>query len=169
MSEAAQCGAAGSPVPAARPAEAAPVSSFSLRELVPADYDRVIALWSVTEGMGLNESDTREAIAAFLTRNAGLSRLAEDAATGELLGALLCGHDGRRGYLHHLAVARSRRRRGIGRALVEACLEGLRAQGIPKCNLFLFANNEEGRRFWEHTGWKARVDLVMMQVDLSPA
>jgi putative acetyltransferase len=157
------------PVPACGAGTASAVSSFALRELVPADYDRVLALWTVTEGMGLNESDTREGIAAFLARNAGLSRVAEDSVTGEVLGALLCGHDGRRGYLHHLAVARIQRRRGIGRALVGACLEGLRAQGIPKCNLFLYANNEAGRSFWEHAGWQARVDLVMMQVSLSPA
>ena len=145
-----------------------PVSVFSLRVLREEDYDRVMALWRVTEGMGLNESDTRAGIAAFLLHNKGLSRVAEDCSTGELLGAVLCGSDGRRGYLHHLAVARPQRGHGIGRALVAACLEGLRARGIPKCNLFLYADNAAGREFWEHAGWKAREDLVMMQVAISP-
>lgn len=134
----------------------------SIRELVITDYAGVYALWSVTEGMGLNESDTPEGIAAFLSRNPGLSRIAVD-CDGRVLGAVLCGHDGRRGYLHHLAVARVERGRGIGKALVSSCLEALAAVGIPKCNLFLYAHNEEGRRFWVHNGWAAREDLVLIQ------
>lgn len=139
-----------------------PESSFRIRELVIGDYEPVYALWSITEGMGLNESDTPEAIGSFLGRNPGLSRIAVD-LNGRVLGALLCGHDGRRGYLHHLAVALDQRRQGIGKALVEASLAALQAQGIPKCNLFLYADNEEGRRFWLHNGWAARTDLVLIQ------
>jgi len=133
-----------------------------IRPLVIGDYAAVLALWSVTEGLGLNESDTPGAIASFLERNPGLSRVAVD-TEGRVLGALLCGHDGRRGYLHHLAVARDQRRRGIGKALVESSLAALQALGIPKCNLFLFADNEEGRRFWLHNRWAARTDLVLIQ------
>jgi len=135
--------------------------------MAPADYDRVFALWSATEGMGLGASDTREAIHAFLERNPGLSRVAEDSTTGALAGAVLCGHDGRRGYLHHLAVPRSLRGRGLGRALVEACLADLATLRIEKCSLFLFADNEAGRSFWLHEGWKAREDLVVIQKTLA--
>ena len=133
-----------------------------LRPFAPEDFDSAYALWSVTEGVGLNESDTPGAIAAFLARNPGSSQVAL-APDGSLIGAVLCGHDGRRGYLHHLAVARAFRRQGIGRALVEACLAALRAQGIPKCNLFLYAHNTEGDRFWSRLGWAARGDLVIVQ------
>ena len=135
---------------------------YSLRPMLLADYDAVRRLWEQTEGMGLNESDTREAIALFLERNPELS-LVVTAPAGEIIGAVLCGHDGRRGYLHHLAVARAARGQGWGRLLVQECLRRLRGLGIPKCNIYLFATNEAGRGFWLHEGWSVRDDLVVMQ------
>jgi putative acetyltransferase len=141
--------------------------NYTLRPFTIADYDAVYALWLQTEGMGLNDSDTREAIAAFLERNCGLSAVA-CTAVGMIVGAVLCGHDGRRGYLHHLAVARSHRKQGIGRALVDQCLARLAAHKIQKCNLFLFANNTEGRTFWLKQGWTTREDIVLVQTVLKP-
>jgi N-acetylglutamate synthase len=143
-------------------------AEYRLRELRLADYDTVMALWQRSEGIGLNESDTRDAIAAFLSRNVGLSAVAVDAADA-IVGAVLCGHDGRRGYLHHLAVAAGQRRRGIGAALVERCLAHLRAAGIPKCSIFLYADNHAGRSFWLRHGWAAREDLVIVQRTLHSA
>jgi len=128
------------------------------------DFDAVIALWRRTEGVGLNESDTRPAIAAFLRRNPRLSLVAEK--DGRIIGAVLCGHDGRRGYLHHLAVSKRHRCRGIGRQLVNACLAKLRKAGIQKCNIFIFANNAVGMKFWAHTGWSLRTELRLMQIRL---
>ena len=128
------------------------------------DYDAVIALWRRTEGVGLSESDTRPAIAAYLRRTPRFSFVAEK--NGRIVGAVLCGHDGRRGYLHHLAVARQHRRRGIGRQLVNACLAKLRKAGIQKCNIFIFANNAAGTKFWKHAGWKLRTELRVMQFRL---
>jgi N-acetylglutamate synthase len=136
-------------------------SSIIIRSLRIADYDEVHALWKRTEGVGLNESDKREAVGRFLKRNAGLSQVA--ASGDRVIAAVLCGHDGRRGYLHHLAVARKWRRQGIGRALVARCLEKLRTRGIPKCNLFLFASNLSGRVFWRQLGWSVRSDLRLVQ------
>jgi putative acetyltransferase len=144
------------------------MDNYTLRPLTIADYDAVYALWLQTEGMGLNDSDTCEAIAAFLERNHGLSAVACD-ATGRIIGAVLCGHDGRRGYLHHLAVARSHRKQGIGRALVDICLDKLATQKIQKCSLFLIANNTEGRTFWLHQGWSTREDIVLVQKELKPS
>mgnify|MGYP001550776398 CR=1 FL=1 len=135
---------------------------YTLRALVIADYDAVRILWEASEGVGLNESDSPEAIATFLQRNAGLSQVAV-AASGEIVGAVLCGHDGRRGYLHHLAVSRAHRARGLGSALVDECLCQLRGRGIPKCNIFLFAANHAGRAFWAREGWAVRDDLLVMQ------
>lgn len=100
-------------------------------------------------------------MAAFLRRNPGLSLVAT--ARGRVIATLLCGHDGRRGYLHHLAVDRRWRRRGIGSALVGASLESLRLLGIPKCNLFLFATNVPGKAFWRRLGWSVRADLRLVQ------
>jgi putative acetyltransferase len=128
------------------------------------DFDAVIALWRRTESVGLNESDTRRAITTFLRRNPRLSFVAEQG--GRIIGAVLCGHDGRRGYLHHLAVSKRHRRRGIGRLLVNACLAKLRKAGIQKCNIFIFANNAAGMKFWAHTGWSLRTELRLMQIRL---
>jgi ribosomal protein S18 acetylase RimI-like enzyme len=135
---------------------------FILRSFTLADYDDAFALWSATEGMGLGESDTQEAISSFLERNPGLSSVVHD-SDGKLAGAVLCGHDGRRGYLHHLAVAKAHRGRGLGRALVAASLARLRAAGIPRTSIFLYASNLAGRAFWQHEGWRLREDIVIMQ------
>jgi putative acetyltransferase len=138
-----------------------PPSAIRIRPFRIADYATVHALWRRTEGVGLGESDDRKAIGRFIRRNPDLSLVATSG--GSVIGAVLCGHDGRRGYLHHLAVARRWRRRGIGRTLVAACLERLREQGIPKCNLFLFTRNVAGRGFWRHLGWNVRADLRLVQ------
>ena len=128
------------------------------------DFDAVIALWRRTEGVGLNESDTCRAIAAYLRRNPRFSFIAEQG--GRIIGAVLCGHDGRRGYLHHLAVSKRHRCRGIGRRLVNACLAKLRKAGVSQCNIFIFANNAKGMKFWAHTGWSLRTELRLMQIRL---
>ena len=136
-----------------------------MRALTLADYEAVRRLWQDTEGVGLNESDSRENIALFLARNPSLSRVA--VCADEIVGAVLCGHDGRRGYLHHLAVAKAHRKLGLGRQLVESCLADLARQGISKCNIFLFADNVVGEAFWRHNGWTKRCDLQVMQKSLT--
>ena len=140
-------------------------TDWQLRVMTLADHDEVIALWRVTEGIGLTVSDDREAIGAYLARNPGMSFVA--VAGGRIVGAVLGGHDGRRGYLHHLAVTPAWRHRGIGRALVEAVLAELRDAGMLKCNLFLYADNEAGRAFWLKHGWATREDLVLVQKPLT--
>ncbi len=124
------------------------------------DYEEAMALWRRTEGIGLRPADAPEHIARFLERNPGLSFVARDGET--LVGTVLCGHDGRRGYLHHLAVAQAYRRRGIGQALVEEVLEALRAIGINKCHLFVIKENRAAIDFWQHIGWEWRQDIVIM-------
>ncbi len=144
-------------------------TGYTLREFSIADYDQAIALWRSCEGIGLNDSDTRDAINGFVARNTGLSFVIEHTGTERtIVGTLLCGHDGRRGCLYHLAVAASHRRRGLSRALVDTCLSRLRRLGIVKCNLFLIATNHPGRAFWLKHGWSAREDLVVIQQVLLP-
>lgn len=139
-----------------------PAVTYRVRSLTPRDYDAVLALWRATPGIGLDPvSDSRAAITRYLKRNPRLSFVAE--IQGTLVGAVLSGHDGRRGYLHHLAVAAPYRRLGIGRALAARCLRGLARQGIPKCNLFLFRSNASGHSFWKYNGWKNRQDLALFQ------
>lgn len=126
------------------------------------DYDEVFALWRATSGIGLDKSDTRECTAAYLERNPGLSLVATDAA-GKIVGAVLCGHDGRRGWLYHLAVADSSRGRGLGRTLVERCLANLGKLGITKCSLGLYATNTAGQLFWRKMKFNVREDLLFVQ------
>ena len=125
-----------------------------------ADYKEVYGLWEGSDGIGLSAEDSEESIQIYLERNPGLSFVAR--CEGKLAGAVLCGHDGRRGYIHHLAVDAQSRRKGVGRRLIDRCLSALEQAGIPKCHLFRFADNEEGLMFWETTGWSERTDLRVM-------
>jgi N-acetylglutamate synthase len=129
---------------------------------LPADYDEVMALWSSTEGLTLREADSRDAIERYLARNPCLSFIARE--EGQLVGAVLAGTDGRRGYLQHLAVAPSQRSQGLGRALAERAVAALRAVGIAKCHLMVRQENAEARAFWEHVGWSERADITLMSV-----
>ncbi len=142
------------------------ISSISIRPMRTGDYDRVIALWRATDGVGLDASDEREPIVAYLARNPNLSQVAVVGTrdTGErIVGAVLSGFDGRRGDLCHLAVDKEFRGRGIGRRLVEVCLVRLQEVGMLKCNIRVFANNGEGQAFWRHLDFTLREDLAMMQ------
>lgn len=125
-------------------------------------YEQALALWQAAVGVGLSEADSREAIGRYLERNPGLSLIAVQ--DGQMIGAVLCGHDGRRGFIHHLAVQPGMRRRGVGRQLVQECLAGLRREGIQKCHLFVFQQNREAIAFWRAIGFTARDELSMMSV-----
>lgn len=135
-----------------------------IREFTMQDYPAAHALWRESEGIALRESDSPESINHFLDRNPGMSFVAYDG--DRLVGAALGGHDGRRGYLHHVAVARRERRSGIGSALVLRCLDKLRACGIERCHLFIERENPQAKAFWKGIGWFERNDLWMMSRDL---
>ena len=135
---------------------------YTIRRMTMRDYDAVIALWRRTPGMGLDdESDSKAGVARYLKRNPGLSFVACDGP--EIVGAVLSGHDGRRGYLHHLAVAQSHRKLGIGTGLVRRCLRGLAARRIPRCNIFVLQKNRIGRAFWLRSGWMLRENVRLLQ------
>jgi ribosomal protein S18 acetylase RimI-like enzyme len=123
-----------------------------------ADYDGVYRLWQNTPGMELNNlDDSRGGILRYLTRNPTTCFVAE--TSGEIIGVILCGHDGRRGFIHHTAVKALERKQGVGTALVDAALNALREQGIAKAALAVFATNEMGNAFWEKCGFTVREDL----------
>jgi N-acetylglutamate synthase len=126
----------------------------------PSDYDEVMALWQATQGLTLREADSRDAVTSYLGRNPGLSFVARDG--GRVVGAVLGGTDGRRGYLQHLAVAPTHRRQGLGRSLADRVLEGLGTLGIAKCHLFVRREHAEAREFWERSGWIVRDDVTLM-------
>ena len=131
------------------------------RPLSDGDFSLCLDLWRSTPGVGLSSSDNPEAFSRFLGRNQGLSFAA--VSEGAFAGTVMCGHDGRRGYLYHLAVGVPFRRRGIGTRLVDLALEALRGEGIDKCTLFVFGDNESGKAFWSAAGWTRRTDLLVWQ------
>jgi len=122
------------------------------------DYDEVFNLWQNTSGIGISEADSRKNILAFLNRNRGLSFCYM--SEGKIVGTVICGHDGRRGYIYHTAVADGYRGKGIGKELVAKGLSKLKEEGIEKCHLFAFADNEPGIAFWSAAGWTKRDDII---------
>lgn len=130
----------------------------------PKHYEAALDLWRRSEGIVLRCADERDALERYLERNPGLSQIAlED---GRLVGAVLCGHDGRRGYLYHLAVAKNRRLCGIGSELVNRCLKQLERQGIEKAHIDVVSENSNAEAFWSKLGWYKRGDLIRYSSEL---
>ena len=127
------------------------------------DYDAAIALWSESEGVRIRDADSREGIEKYLQRNPGLSFVAEVKGEGEeeLVGTIMAGHDGKRGYVQHLSVADSHRRMGIATQLVNHCLEALKSEGIQKSHLMILPENEAAQTFWASQGWAYRSDILL--------
>lgn len=134
-------------------------NSLCIKPLTIKDYAEVYKMWSSIQGIGLSSADSKEAISRYLERNPNLSFIC--CKDNKIVGAVLCGHDGRRGYIHHTCVLPEYRGQGIGRMLVGKSLEELRNQGIDKCHLFVFCDNEAGNSFWDGLGWKKRSDLYI--------
>lgn len=132
---------------------------MKIRIMTIADYDAVYALWLSCKGMRLNNlDDSREGIERFLKRNPDTCFVAEDGRN--IVGVIIAGNDGRRGYIYHTAVNPEFRRKGIARALVNAALEALHDLGINKTALVVFERNADGNAFWESIGFTERNDLV---------
>lgn len=125
---------------------------ISYRAFTSEDYQPAVDLWSRIEGLGLNESDTPEAISAFLARNPGFSAIATD-ALGDVVGTVLCGHNGRAGFIQHLAVAVEYRGLGIAKRLLDYAFERLAEANIPRCNIFVYNDNHQSNSFWLNNGW----------------
>lgn len=134
-------------------------TGVNIRIMTADDYDGVYRLWINTPGMGLNDvDDSREGISKFLKRNPATCFVAEK--DGRIAGVIISGHDGRRGYIYHTAVAVEDRNQGIAGLLLEAATGALEAEGISKVALVVFERNELGNHFWERNGFTSREDLV---------
>ena len=131
---------------------------FTLRVMQKEDYQNVYNLWMTIDGFGIRSiDDSYEGVARFLKRNPTTSVVAE--VDGKLVGAILCGHDGRRGCLYHVCVHRYYRKHGIGKARVVFCMKALQAEEINKVSLIAFKSNSIGNQFWKGAGWTFREDL----------
>lgn len=129
-----------------------------VRAMTIEDYDKVRALWMTIKGFGIRSvDDSREGVEAFLKRNPGCSVVA--VLDDKIVGAILCGHDGRRGCLYHVCVAKDYRMRGIGKEMVVFCMNALKKEHINKVSLIAFTRNDIGNAFWKQIGWTKREDL----------
>lgn len=129
-----------------------------IRSMSIEDYPAVKALWRSIRGFGIRSiDDSEEGVARFLARNPGISVVAE--REEEIVGAILCGHDGRRGCLYHVCVREDCRMQGIGKAMVVFCMEALKKEQINKVSLIAFTKNDVGNAFWKQIGWTKREDL----------
>lgn len=126
-------------------------------EMTINDYHRVLELWKETDGVRLRGADSREGIDKYLKRNPGLSFVALDQE--RVVGSIMAGHDGKRGYIQHLAVAPDSRKQGIATFLVDLCLDALKAEGILKSHLMVLHDNSAAKQFWYNRGWGFRSDI----------
>jgi ribosomal protein S18 acetylase RimI-like enzyme len=123
------------------------------------DYDAVVALWRSCEGLSIRDADSRAGVERYLSRNPGLSFVAERGA--RIVGSIMAGYDGKRGYIQHLAVDASARRQGVASRLVALSVDALKAEGIEKSHVHVLKDNESGRAYWSGLGWKQRSEVVM--------
>ena len=138
---------------------------MQIRKMTIQDYEKVYELWMSCKNMGFNDiDDSKEGIARFLERNPNTSFVA--LKNENLVGIILGGHDGRRGYIYHLSVNENYRKNGIGSLLVKNCLEAFKQEKISKVALLVFKYNEVGNSFWENHGFILREDINYRNVAL---
>src|SRR5204862_4933029 len=135
------------------------ISAFSI-----GDYDAAIDLWKRVDGLEIAEGDDRESIAQFLLHNPGLRPVATDGLA--IVGVALCSPDGRRGHIYHLAVDPAYQGSGLGKRLLDECLDGLRRTGVKRVIIMVADDNQRGTKFWEHVGWEKIPGAIPMGIDL---
>ena len=141
---------------------------MNIRVMTIEDFDQVHALWMSIKGFGIRSvDDSKEGVERFLKRNPTTSVVAEE--DGKIVGAILCGHDGRRGCLYHVCVREDCRMRGIGKSMVVRCMEELEKEKISKVSLIAFTENDIGNAFWKEIGWTKREDLNYYDFTLNEA
>lgn len=130
-----------------------------IREMTIDDYDEVYEMWQITTKRALSKADEKDQMERYLKHNAGMSQVA--VVDGKIVGTVLAGHDGRRGFIHHMAVLPEFRRKKIGHALAQTAIQKIREQGIDKTHIFCHQNNETGQSFWRDFGFEKREDVFV--------
>lgn len=129
-------------------------------------YEELVNLWKNNEGIRLSIGDSKDELDKYLRRNNDMSYVCIEKNKNKIVGSLLCGHDGRRGYVYHLAVSKNYRHNNIAGSLIRKCLAKLKGSGIRRCILMVDNENVSAKNFWINAGWKSRTDLEMFSVDL---
>jgi N-acetylglutamate synthase len=137
---------------------------MKLSKLMPSDFDKALRFWSETRGIGVSAVDTRNLLSTFLKRNPGLSFKVVD--NDEVVATILCAHDGKRGYLHHIAISERYAGHGLARLLTDRSLEELRRLGIAKCHLFIDSTNSEMQQYWKSNDWNEQREISIFTHDL---
>ena len=135
---------------------------MNFRPLADSDIEAARLFWQGVPGLGLTGADGPGPLSRFLARNPGLSWGCF--AENQLAGTVLSGHDGRRGFLYHLAVAEAYRGKGISTDLLQRALKGLADSEIEKVHVFVLADNSCGLAFWAAAarhGWSRREDVLV--------
>ncbi len=135
------------------------INKIEIRPMTINDYEEVYAMWQITTKRALSEADSRENIEFYLNRNPLMSQVA--LADGKVVGTVLCGHDGRRGFIHHMAVRPEYRRHNIAKNMAQKALDALMKDGIKKTHIFCYTNNNLGQSFWTAMGWEKRDDVFV--------
>lgn len=136
---------------------------LKIREMRIEDYEEVFALWQITSKRALSKADEKQQIEKYLVRSDGMSQVA--IIDGKIVGTVLASHDGRRGFIHHMAVLPDYRRQRIGHSLAETAIKKIADQGIDKTHIFCYQNNETGQSFWKDFGFKKREDIFVYSFD----
>ncbi len=136
---------------------------MQIRPMTIEDYDEVFAMWQITSKRALSSADSRENIKSYLERNPEMSQVA--VCDGRIVGTVLAGHDGRRGFIHHTAVHPDYRRRHIGRAMAKKAIEKLAESGIEKTHIFCYSDNTTGQNFWRNLGFQRREELFDFSIE----
>lgn len=132
---------------------------MEIRSMKIEDYDEIFSMWQITSKRALCEADSRDNIERYLLRNEGMSQVAVE--NGRIIGTVLAGHDGRRGFIHHMAVLPEYRRKHIGNALATEAIKKIAEDGIDKTHIFCYQDNLTGQGFWRSLGFKKRGDLFV--------
>ena len=132
-----------------------------IRPMTIEDYDEVYAIWQITTKRALSAADSRDSLALYLRRNPKMSQVA--VTDGKIVGTVLAGHDGRLGFIHHMAVLPEYRRHHIGKELATKALEKIFENGINKTQIYCYIDNETGQNFWKSLGFE-RTDNVLFEL-----
>ncbi|MDR0913951.1 MAG: GNAT family N-acetyltransferase [Oscillospiraceae bacterium] len=133
--------------------------NFTIRNMLAEDYEKIFAVWQITSKKALSSADSKENIAAFLGRNPELSKVA--LCSGEIIGSVLAGHDGRRGFFYHLSVLPQFRRHHIATKMVTEAMADFKKNGIEKTHIFCYVENAAGQNFWQKQGFEQRGDILV--------